>query len=123
MEGDRFVRFFQFTSVTFSRPHNLVNIAWFLSVYLLGIFGAARAFIDGNERRRAFVLANLLWIFAVAWFHALTELDFDWRYRMPILPQCIGLAACGVERLLALRSASSARVALGGEQQPAHNPE
>lgn len=123
MEADRFARFFQFTAASFSRAHNLVNIAWYGSIYLLAIFGVIRAFTDGNERRRAFVLASLLWIFAVAWLHALTELDFDWRYRMPVLPQFIGLAACGVERLLAARSTSTAGAALGGEQQPAHDSE
>jgi hypothetical protein len=29
----------------------------------------------------------------------LTILDYDWRFRLPLLPQMIFLAACGVDAL------------------------
>jgi len=108
VQGDRFVRFFQFTSARFSRGHNLANIVWFGPLYLLGLAGTIAGMRSVDWRRRSLVLACLLWIFGYAWLFALTELDFDWRYRMPLLPQFIVLAACGVDAWLTPRSGASA---------------
>lgn len=111
IQGDRFVRFFQFTSVRFSRAHNLANIVWFGPLYFLGLIGTITGLRSADWRRRSLVLACLLWIFGYAWLYALTELDFDWRYRMPLLPQFIVLAACGVDAWLARRAGASSQQA------------
>lgn len=98
LQADRFVRFFQFTTAGFSRTHNLVNTAYFVPFYLLALFGL----FDGlwrDRTRRTVVAVTTLWILSVAWLHALTVLDFDWRYRLPVMPMLILLAACGVEGL------------------------
>jgi len=42
-----------------------------------------------------------MWIGVFALFHALTVLDFDWRYRTPLMPHLIVLAACGADVLAA----------------------
>lgn len=99
IEADRFVRFFQFTTAGFSRMHNRVNTAYYIPLYLLAIVGL----LDGLRRdatRRKVVAVTALWILSVAWLHALTVLDFDWRYRLPVMPMLIMLAACGVEAVL-----------------------
>lgn len=99
IQGDRFVRFFQFTTSGFSRMHNLVNIAYFVPLYLLGIVAIVHAFRARDERRRALVIALLMWIGCTAVLHALTVLDFDWRFRAPLMPHFIVLACCGISAL------------------------
>lgn len=101
IEADRFVRFFQFTTPGFSRAHNLVNLAYYVPLYLLGILGALFGWRSGDARLRMVVQATLLWLAAVAWFHAITILDYDWRYRLPVMPQLILLAAIGASALFA----------------------
>jgi hypothetical protein len=90
--ADRFVRFFQVTTSGFSRAHNLVNAVYFAPLYALGAIAVVR-------RRDAFVAALLVWIGTFALFYALTVLDFDWRYRGPLMPHFIALAAVGVDVL------------------------
>lgn len=101
IQADRFVRFFQFTTSGFSRMHNLVNAAYYVPLYLLALLGAWRGLRGAGDRRRRVVQVTLLWIVIVAWFHAITILDFDWRYRLPVMPQLILLAALGVEAIAA----------------------
>ncbi|HEX2833284.1 MAG TPA: hypothetical protein VHW00_09735 [Thermoanaerobaculia bacterium] len=96
MEADRFVRFFQFTSPTFSRMHQLTSIVYYGALYALGCIGAIAAFRAVDRRRRLLVTMALLWCFGAALLSAATVLDYDWRYRMPIMPQLILLAAYGV---------------------------
>jgi hypothetical protein len=97
--ADRFVRFFQFTSSGFSRMHNLVSVAYYVPLYLLGLIGSVMGLRGGDSKRRAVVRAALVWIGGTALVHAVTILDYDWRYRLPVVPQLILLAVCGVEGL------------------------
>lgn len=92
MEGERFLRVFQFTSPLYSTRHNVVNWIVFGSMYLFGIY----ALVRGDRRRRRLVQTTVLWIGVSAAFLALTMLDSEWRYRVPMLPQFIVLGACGV---------------------------
>jgi 4-amino-4-deoxy-L-arabinose transferase-like glycosyltransferase len=109
--GDRFVRFFQITTSSFSRVHNAINLAYFLPLYALGVAGIFFAFRNGQGQKEL-VIAILMWIGIFAFLHALTSLDFDWRCRAPLMPHFILLAACGLDGL-ALRwfpgAAESAR--------------
>jgi hypothetical protein len=100
--GDRFVRFFQFTSRGYSRSHNLVNAAYFIPLYGLALLGIVQAFRAEDRRRRSLVIAILVWIGMFAYLYALTSLDYDWRSRMPVMPHFILLASFGVEVLIGL---------------------
>lgn len=93
----RFGRFFQFTTSGYSRAHNLMNAVYFTPLYLLGAMAVWDAFRGGSGKRRALVTALLVWLGAFAFFWALSLLDFDWRYRAPLMPHFIALAACGAE--------------------------
>jgi hypothetical protein len=108
IEADRFVRFFQATSTAFSRRHNLVSLLYYLPLYLLGLIGVVDAFRQGGDKRRAVVHVALLWLVVMDGLSAMTILDYDWRYRLPLMPQFIFLAACGVDAL-ARRRAVTAR--------------
>lgn len=110
MEVERFARVFQFAAHSFSLRHKLVNWLVFGSMYLFGIYAVIDALRRAERRRRALVLTTLLWIGVSALFVALTMLDSEWRYRVPLLPQFIALAAFGID---AARRCSS-RSALSG---------
>ena len=101
IEGDRFVRFFQFTTPGYSRAHQLINVIYFVPLYALVLVGLLAGLRAGDPRRRAFVIALAMWIGLFALYQSLTVLDYDWRFRLPILPQCILLATCGVDAILA----------------------
>jgi 4-amino-4-deoxy-L-arabinose transferase-like glycosyltransferase len=106
LEADRFGRFFQFVSVDFSRMHNLVNASSFVPLYALGILGIVDGLRTTDRKRRNLVILLLLWVLLYAWFHALTVLL--WRYRVPLMPQLIILAAFGVDSLRAMMASRRA---------------
>jgi hypothetical protein len=109
IETDRFVRFFQFTTPAYSRTHKLINSIFFVPLYALAIIGLV-AGLRADPQRRAFVIALAMWIGVFALFQALTVLDYDWRFRLPVLPQCILLAACGVDAIVVWWRARASRV-------------
>jgi len=100
IEADRFARFFQITAAGFSRIHNVAAIGYYGPLYLLALIGIVDALRSADRRRSAAVQAALLWIVAAAALSAVTVLDFDWRYRLPLMPQIILLGACGADALL-----------------------
>jgi hypothetical protein len=98
----RLLYFFSFwVPVGFSRSHNFVMACFFVPAY-----GLALVAICGVLRRRALERADLVVLLAClmtatfAVFHAHTEVDYDWRYRLPILPPLILLAGMGAAALL-----------------------
>ena len=97
IEVDRFVRFFQVTSQRNSRTHNLYAIMYYVPLYALALIGIVTALRDDDRRRSAVVHVALLWILSAAALSAVSILDYDWRYRLPLMPQMILLAAIGTE--------------------------
>jgi len=102
IQADRVARFFQFTSSGYSRAHNVINIAYFVGLYLLGLIAVFDAFRGDDPRRRSLMIALLMWIGVFAFFHGLTVLDYDWRFRTPLMPHFILMAACGADAVQAL---------------------
>jgi len=100
IEADRFVRFFQITSSANSAKHNLINIVYYVPVYLLALIGFVDAVRSGDRRRSALAQAPLLWLVAMVGLSAVTVLDYDWRYRLPLMIQIILLTACGAQALV-----------------------
>lgn len=96
----RFVRFFQFTNRTFSPIHNLIGILSFVPLYVLAVFGVRSSFSSGDAGYIAAATLACAYIWTTAAFHAVTFLDYDWRYRMPIFPVAFLLAAIGASMLL-----------------------
>lgn len=100
LESDRFVRFFQVTAPANSRRHNAIQLIYYVPLYLLAMIGVVTSLRSGDRWRKAVVEVALLWILSMAALSAATVLDYDWRYRMPLMPQLILLAACGADALL-----------------------
>lgn len=109
----RFIRFFQFTSASFSKGHNLLNIAIFTPIYALYLAAIAlllRGRLSPAEATHARL--SLLWTIAFAQLHALTQLDYDWRYRLPVMAPMLIAGGVALARLLRT-----------GNQAPAAAPE
>lgn len=100
---DRVAHFFAISASDFSLGHTLVNAAFFLPAYALAVLAlAAGAAGRGgfSSGHRDVQLAAAAFILLTAWFHGLLQVDFDWRYRAPILPHLILLAGAGVAVVL-----------------------
>lgn len=99
--------FFSFRSATFSFAHNLADMVFFLPVYSLSLLAAYKLFRrDRSLTAQAWWCGwlSLLWIILYALFHALQEIDYDWRYRLICMPQLIVLASVGLSSLLSRKS-------------------
>lgn len=104
----RFARYFQFTSQSFSRAHNLLNAVVFVPLYafyvatIVLLLRGRLSRIEGAHAR-----LSLLWIVSFALLHALTQLDFDWRYRLPVMAPMLIAGAFTVARLVRVQDESS----------------
>jgi multisubunit Na+/H+ antiporter MnhF subunit len=108
ISADRFVHFFAIGAASFSAVHWLVQLAFFLPCYALAGWLGAALWLGrtgfGAPERKVF-LAAFGAVLSYAVFHALVQVDFDWRYRTPILPHLILLAAGGLADLARRRTA------------------
>jgi hypothetical protein len=86
---DRFIHFFAFTAAAFSRAHKLAGAMFYAPLYLLALVALAR-------RREEVVMLSAMIVLVVAFWHALVVVDYDWRYRLPLLPHLIFMAACAI---------------------------
>lgn len=109
ISADRFLHFFALGAAGYSFGHWLVQLAFFLPCYALAgwlavaLWRGRTAF--GAPERKVF-LAAIGAVLSYAVFHALVQVDFDWRYRTPILPHLILLAAGGLADLTRRRNAT-----------------
>jgi len=67
---------------------NVPPVAYFLFVTLV----ALAKFVAGAAWP---TLLAVIVLFVALW-HALVVIDFDWRYRLPVLPYLILMAACAI---------------------------
>jgi hypothetical protein len=121
----RIVYFFWFQADAFSPRHQLVNLIGHVPLYGLALVGLWAAVLgralDSLPRLAALVAAA--WIAATCLFHAATILDFDWRYRAPVYPALIFLAALGItilERALRSRPAATPTAPTAPPVAPTH---
>jgi len=92
----KFFLFFLFVTDTYSLPHQILNILVHIPLYSICVFSLWIVVF----RRSVFPwhissTIKLGWIFvcATAAFHAVTGIDWDWRYRAPCYPVLITIAA------------------------------
>ena len=76
----------------YSPRHLAINLLWFVPLY------AAIAHSVWRAPNRFAVHVLLLYVGLVSGFHALQELDFDQRYRIPVLPAMVMLASLSTGR-------------------------
>ena len=100
--GLRLLCFFLFVSNDFSTSHNIVNILFFLPFYAFVGFGIWRVIWQPIEialQIRIICLLAISMTVLFDTFHAVTLIDFDWRYRVPVYPALFLLATVGIDRL------------------------
>jgi len=97
--ADRFVHFFAFTAASFSRAHKIGGAVFYGSIYLMAI-GAVIAAARRSGAEADVVILSTLVILTVAFWHSLVVIDFDWRYRLPVVPHLIFVATTILPRLL-----------------------
>lgn len=103
ISADRFLHFFAVGAAGYSAAHWLAGLAFFLPAYALAAWLAValwRGKTDFPAGERKVFLAAFGALLSYAVFHALVQVDFDWRYRIPILPHLILLAAGGFADLV-----------------------
>ena len=83
----------------FSLPHNVLNIAY-TSALFTGVFAGWHAMRHMGDRARTAFLVILILCIAVSCFHALTIIDYDWRYRYPLQLPLLVCALIGIDSLL-----------------------
>ena len=80
----------------YSLAHALINAAFFAPIYVLGASAwLLRRRLLPAQQIAVFLLLSLVVLMSA--FHAMTMIDYDHRYRLPLLPVLIVLAACGLE--------------------------
>ncbi len=102
ISADRFLHFFAVDAAAFSRGHAVAGYVFFLPCYALAAwlaFALCRGRTGFAARERKVFLAAFGALLSYAVFHGLVQVDYDWRYRVPILPHLILLAAGGLADL------------------------
>lgn len=97
--ADRFVYFFAFMTASFSRVHKVAGAAFYCPLYLLALAAFIAAARRGGDTGKIIILSAMI-VLVVAFWHSLVIIDFDWRYRLPVLPHLIFMAACGLALLM-----------------------
>lgn len=100
---DRLLHFFAPGAAGFSAKHWAAQALFFGPVYILGgwfTFALARGTAGVGRRESDACFAAIGAILAYAAFHAVIQIDYDWRYRIPVIPHLILLAAGGVSLVL-----------------------
>lgn len=97
----------------FSASHTLINAAFFAPVYALSAASLVRAWRNRSGELRAEVTLLWLYVLAVSVFHALMQIEYDHRYRLPVLPALVLLASCELAALMRQQPRSAASTGPG----------
>ena len=92
---EKLARFFQFYVPQYSPLHNILNSMFFIPTYLSLFFLMVSKSINKIE-----ILVIIFFIFATAFFHTFTVIDYDWRYRLVLIPFLCNLFAIGFQKIL-----------------------
>ena len=102
MIGRKFFYYFKFSAVGFGGAHNLYNWITFAPFYFLVLVGVSSVVFAPSEMNQSILGAGILaliWVAVFALAHAVTIIDFDWRYRLPVYAPLGVLAIIGFSRV------------------------
>ena len=79
----RLLAFWIVFSRNFHLLHIIISSLTLIPLYILGVSGMYCSLQDRRSRALYFMVSIILsyWV-----FHVFTEVDYDWRYRLPVLP-------------------------------------
>ena len=95
----RFLFFFNPYAQSFSSIHIIFN-SFLTLVYLFGLIGTIWNWGVVTFEQKQFFLKINLFIFSIAIFHSATLIDFDWRYRFPVIILMIFVGAISMQSLV-----------------------
>jgi hypothetical protein len=99
--GHRLVYFFWFEADGFSTQHRLLNILGHVPLYAFAVIGIVVTLLRiPNRRMQHAGIVAIVWIATTDLYHAVTVLDFDWRYRAPTYFPLVLLASAGAAAVL-----------------------
>ena len=103
----RMVGFFTPFSGSFSATHNILNGLQLLGCYIITItmFRYSLADFDRNNKRANAIALLLTLIVSVAILQSATAIDYDWRYRYPVIAPLILLSTLILDNYLRSRTA------------------
>ena len=90
--------FFQISVATFSLPHKILKYLFYVPTYFLSMVALISLFRKESGYSMKAKWTGWLafqWIYLFAIYHALTWIDYTWRYRLPCVPPFIILASLG----------------------------
>ena len=90
----------------YSSAHTLMNLAFFVPAYSLSMAALLNFRRLALPQQRAAWLLTL-YLLCLPVFHALLQIEYDHRYRLPMLPALIMLAAVGLESVRRPRTLAS----------------
>jgi hypothetical protein len=99
----KFIAFFYIDVAAYSFKHAVLNYIFFLPVYGLSIFAIIKLFKKESGPSPSnwwCIFSCVLFIFLLAFFHSLHQIDFDFRYRVPCLLPLIFLAVLGLNEFI-----------------------
>jgi hypothetical protein len=98
----------------YSLGHKLVNVVGLIPLYVLTLTGLW-SILAGRAEPRAQRLGALAFVLIVSFtmLHALTAIDYDWRYRVPLFGPMLVLAAIGWTEIVARSAAAGPSMASG----------
>jgi 4-amino-4-deoxy-L-arabinose transferase-like glycosyltransferase len=90
----RLVAFWFVYPAEFAFSHKLFNAVFLIPLYIFSLYGAVRFWKESRNNRS--IIGLVLLFIALYWFAtSLTNVDYDWRLRLPVWPFIILLASYG----------------------------
>jgi hypothetical protein len=107
---DKFAHYYYFVDKTFKNLHNAINSLYYLPIYALSVFGMIMASKKTTPAKlRTVVALAVIAITGFGLFHALTGIDYDWRFRLPVVPYFVFMSGLGLHFILKLSGGSKTR--------------
>ena len=108
----RLAYFFAPTVSGFSATHKLLNLAFFIPAGIGVLYGAHIAIfsIGLPTQIKTTLNLSLFYIIFTAIFHACTLIDYDWRYRFPVLAPMIIVSMFALQAALARHGGRISRI-------------
>lgn len=95
---NRLIGFWYIWTAAFSKSHILYNILTMVPLYVFGLLGLVTSYRKGVHKK---IITFMIMVIGTYWvFQGITEVDYDWRYRLPVLPFVILFAAYGISIFL-----------------------
>jgi len=79
----KFIYFFIFWDQLFSFKHNILNSIAFIPTYIFLIYGLIK-YKYFNFYEKNIIFNSMIYILCFAYFHSLTHIEYDWRFRLPV---------------------------------------